>query len=234
MDSMSRFVDAQGSPLGVKGRRIAELYLGNDVVIREQFIVAPVTGPIVCLVRLLKAGWEFCKVDDVLHLCRDGHGFPVYFRKNSMYTQGVISKVTEVELNAAIVQNSKVTEVELNAASVQNSISAIRLTALDDLKFGWNKLTDDVWAMESYGANFIDTTTCTAPFLLWLRTTLVEYTSGWEVVEYAQPIAELHNLELPIANATNVKRVITIAHTFVVPGSIWDLKLVKKLCQVLL
>ena len=46
--------------------RVAELVLG-DVVIREQFIVAPVTGPIVCLVKLLKAGWEFQRM--VFFIC---------------------------------------------------------------------------------------------------------------------------------------------------------------------
>ena len=61
LDASSRFVDAQGAPLGVSDKRVAELVLG-DVAIREQFIVAPVTGPIVCLVKLLKAGWEFQRV----------------------------------------------------------------------------------------------------------------------------------------------------------------------------
>ena len=68
----------------------------GDVVIREQFIVAPVTGPIVCLVKLLKAGWEFQRVDGVLHVCKDGHGFPLCYRKNSLYAEGVISKVSQL------------------------------------------------------------------------------------------------------------------------------------------
>ena len=80
-------------PHGVSDKRVAELVLG-DVVIREQFFA--VTGPIVCLVKLLKAGWEFQRVDGVLHLCKDGHGFPLYYRKNSLYAEGVISKVSQV------------------------------------------------------------------------------------------------------------------------------------------
>lgn len=77
IDKSSHFVDAQGSPLGVTDKRVAELTLGNNVVIKEQFIVAPVTGPIVCLVKLRKAGWDLQRVDGVLHLCKDGHGFPL-------------------------------------------------------------------------------------------------------------------------------------------------------------
>ncbi len=87
LDASSRFVDAQGAPLGVSDKRVAELVIG-DAVIGEQFIVAPVTGPIVCLVKLLKAGLEFQRIDGVLlYLCKDGHGFPVYYRKNSLYNE---------------------------------------------------------------------------------------------------------------------------------------------------
>ena len=114
IDQSSHFVDAQGTPLGVTDKRVAELTLGNNIVIKEQFIVAPVTGPIVCLVKLLKAGWDFQRVDGVLHLCKDGHGFPLYYRKNSLYTQGVISKVSEVDTS--------------DKAVVVESVNAIRLT----------------------------------------------------------------------------------------------------------
>ena len=207
VDSAVHFVDAQGSPLGVKGKRVAELTLGHDIIIREQFIVAPVTGPIVCLVRLLKSGWEFSTIDGILHLCKDGHGFPVYFTKNSMYTQGIISKVSELGVDEPNVGSS-------------SSINAIRLTSLANLQRGWNRLTEDVWALESFSATCVDTTLCPAPFLLWLRTTLVEYGStGWEVVEYAQPISDLQDLELTVANRKDVKRMITIAHTYAVPST---------------
>ena len=160
-----------------------------------------------CSVRLLKSGWEFLTIDGVLHLCKDGHGFPVYFRKNSMYTQGIISKVSELGVD------------EHNVGS-SSSINAIRLTSLGRLQRGWNRLTEDVWALESFSATCVDITLCPSPFLLWLRTTLVEYGStGWEVVEYAQPISELQDLELTVANRKDVKRMITIAHTYAVPST---------------
>ena len=204
IDQSSHFVDAQGTPLGVTDKRVAELTLGNNIVIKEQFIVAPVTGPIVCLVKLLKAGWDFQRVDGVLHLCKDGHGFPLYYRKNSLYTQGVISKVSEVETN--------------DKAVVVESVNAIRLTGLSGLVPGWNKLNDDVWALRSNSPQCVDTTLCPSAVLMWLRTTLVKYMHGWEVYEYAQPISELDSFEEPIPQRDSVLCVITIAHTYAVPA----------------
>ena len=58
VDQSSRFV-AQGAPIQQQGRRIAEVCLGNDVILKEQFMVAAVTGPIICLGRLLRSGWDF-------------------------------------------------------------------------------------------------------------------------------------------------------------------------------
>ena len=184
IDQSSHFVDAQGTPLGVTDKRVAELTLGNNIVIKEQFIVAPVTGPIVCLVKLRKAGWDFQRVDGVLHLCKDGHGFPLYYRKNSLYTEGVISKVSELGTS--------------DKSVVVEAVNAIRLTGLSGLVPGWNKLNDDVWALRSNSPHCVDTTLCPSAILMWLRITLVKYVHGWEVYEYAQPISELASFEEPI------------------------------------
>ena len=204
IDQSSHFVDAQGTPLGVTDKRVAELTLGNNIVIKEQFIVAPVTGPIVCLVKLLKAGWDFQRVDGVLHLCKNGHGFPLYYRKNSLYTEGVISKVSELGTS--------------DKAVVVESVNAITLTGLSGLVPGWNKLNDDVWALRSNSPQCVDTTLCPSAILMWLRTTLVKYVHGWEVYEYAQPISELASFEEPIPQRDSVLCVITIAHSYSVPA----------------
>ena len=205
LDATSRFVDAQGAPLGVSDKRVAELILGDDVIIKEQFIVAPVTGPIVCLVKLLKAGWEFRRVDGVLRLCKDGYSFPLYYRKNSLYTEGVISKVSEVQSSDS-------------ASSNCGAVRAIKLKALASLMPGWNQLTPDVWAIRSNSPTCVDTTYCPAQTLMWMRTTLVEYTSGWEVYEFSQPISELQDLEYTVPNRKNVLSMITIAHSYAVPA----------------
>ena len=53
---------------------------------------------------------------------------------------------------------------------------------------------------------------------MWLRTVLVEYeNTGFELIEYAQPISELNDLEETVANRDKVVRMITIAHVYAVP-----------------
>ena len=46
----------------------------------------------------------------------------------------------------------------------------------------------------------------------------MEYTTGWEVYEYSQPIAELQDLEYTVPNRKNVLSMITVAHSYVVPA----------------
>ena len=83
--------------------------------IPNKFIIAPVTGPIISLGLLMKLGWIFSREDGVLMLVKEGHSFPIGFRKNSIVAHGTISLLQDV---ADPVQD------------VNRSISAIRLTGL--------------------------------------------------------------------------------------------------------
>ncbi len=142
VDPSSKFVDAQGAPIQQRGRRrVAEVCFGSDVIIKEQFMVASVTGPIICMGRL----------------------------------------------------------------------------SLKNLAPGRNQFNDDLWALETYGPRYHRLTTlCPAPTLMWPRTVWVEYqNTGWELIEYSQPVAELNDLELTVANRDKVIRIITIAHTHI-------------------
>jgi len=203
-DPSSRFVDAQGAPIHQRGRRVAEVCLGTDVIIKEQFMVASVTGPIICLGRLLRSGWDFKRVNGELHLCKDGYSFSTYYRKNSLYTQGVISKIANIS--------------EASGEPEAQSVNAIRLTSLANLAPGWNEFNQDLWAMETSSPTCVDTALCPSRTLLWLRTVLVEYqNTGWEVIEYSQPLEEISDMEYTVPNRENVVRMITIAHNYAVP-----------------
>ena len=46
-------------------------------------MVETVTGPIICLGRLLRSGWDFSRINGELHLCKDGYSFATYYRKNT-------------------------------------------------------------------------------------------------------------------------------------------------------
>eukprot|EP00434_Breviolum_minutum_P037111 symbB.v1.2.032893.t1/scaffold4013.1/size46388/4 len=199
------YVDAQGSPLGIQDVRVAEIHFG-DVCIRDKFIIAPVTGPIISLGLLMKLGWNFSREDGCLMLVKEGHSFPIEFRKNSIVAHGTISLLQDVANPVHDVSGNK------------KFISAIRLTALSNLQEGWNKLSDDVWAIKTYAPQHVDTTLCPSRVLMWLRTTLARYYHGLEVLEHCQPIEELENYESDIPNREAVCEVITIAHNHRVPA----------------
>ena len=192
------YVDAQGSPLGIQDVRVAEIHFG-DVCIRDRFIIAPVTGPIISLGLLLKLGWDFARQDGCLMLVKEGHSFPIEFRKNSIVAHGTISLLQEVTDSVQ---------------DVNRSISAIRLTGLANLQEGWNKFSDDMYAIKTYAPQHVDTTLCPANTLMWLRTTIVLYYHGFEVIEFCQPISELETFEAELPNRAAVSEVITVAHNF--------------------
>lgn len=114
--------------------------------------------------RLLKAGIGTLNVSMVCFICAkmvmDYHGFPMNYRKNSLFTESVISKVSEIE--------------KAERPMVVESVNAIRLTGLTNLLPGWNKLNDDVWALRSNSPCCADTTLCPAETLMRLRTTLAK------------------------------------------------------------
>jgi len=80
--------------------------------------------------RWLRSGWDLRRVSGELHLRKDGYSFAAYSRKNSLYTQGVISKVTSIS-EAAVEPEAQ-------------SISVIRLTSLTNLTPGWNEFHEDL------------------------------------------------------------------------------------------
>ena len=86
----SKFIDAQGKPINVKGARIAEVQFGQ-VVFRERFIIAAVTSPLISMGRLLKDGWLLQKYQNgSMALVRNSKSIPVHFKRNSLCATGVI------------------------------------------------------------------------------------------------------------------------------------------------
>ena len=57
LDDRLRFVDAQGSPLNVSSTRLATVDFG-DFALKEEFIVASITSPLLSLGKLMKHGWN--------------------------------------------------------------------------------------------------------------------------------------------------------------------------------
>ena len=201
------FVDAQGGSLGIQDVRLAEICFG-DVSIRDHFIIAPVTGPIISLGHLMKLGWIFERFDGDLFLVKGDHSIPVEFRKNSIVAHGTISMLTSVS-----------TEESVNASPQPCQVSTIRLTTLANLADGWNKFNNNLYAIKTYAPQHVNTTLCPSSELMWLRTTLALYPTGYEILEYAQAVSSLEDFELPIPNREQVQEVITLAHNYALPYS---------------
>lgn len=204
------FVDAQGGSLGIQDVRLAEICFG-DVSIRDHFIIALVAGPIISLGHLMKLGWIFERFNGDLFLVKGGHSIPVEFRKNSIVANGTISMLTSVS-----------TDHSVNASPQPCQVSTIRLTTLANLADGWNKFNNNLYAIKTYAPQHVNTTLCPSSELMWLRTTLALYPTGYEVLEYAQAVSSLEDFELPIPNREQVQDVITLAHNYALP--IWVLK----------
>lgn len=205
-DSMGdyQFVDAQGKALGVQDVRVAEIQFGT-VKLRERFIVAPVTSPLISLGRLCKLGWSLQNDDAGMRLTNGDQTIPLRYRKNSLCADGVIRMVG---LEPTSASSFHVRAVELGFG-------------LRKLKPNWTKISDGLYGLSSYSTSFIDVTLAPAESLLWHRTTLVQRKSRWEVVEYNQEISKLASFTDVIPNAADVERVITLGHT--VPLSASDM-----------
>ena len=88
-----------------------------------------------------------------------------------------------------------------------------------DAQDGWNKFNNNLYAIKTYALQYVNTTLCPGNELMWLRTTLALYPTGYEILEYAQAISSLEDFELPIPNREQVQEVITLAHNYALPYS---------------
>ena len=197
------FVDAQGSPLAVESTRLATVQFG-DVIFREKFIVADVTTPLIALGHIIRSGWSLVQQEHGPCLMKDGHCINVLYRNNSLGARGSISMICEVE--------------------PEESIQAIRVVQPGivprTLAAGWNRLNPQMFAIKTTAPKHVDTTVVPSDELMWLRTTLVcREGSGWEVDEFCEAIADLHEgLEAEFHFPSSVLEVITIAHKYAMPA----------------
>ena len=206
----SKFIDAQGKPINVKGARIAEVRFGQ-VVFKERFIIAAVTAPLISMGRLLKDGWLLQNnADGTMALVRNSKSIPVHFKRNSLCASGVIRMLST---------SDSTSPTHSGQCSPVEHVRALTLgRALTSLGAGWVKLGDSMYAIRSQGTQHMDTTLCPSDGLLWLRTTLVQLPNGtWELDEFCTSISDLRTMTGPFEANKNVVESITIAHTTMVP-----------------
>ena len=89
------FVDAQGNSLHVQTVRTAEVGLG-DAVFPENFIVSPVTSPLICLGHLYPAGYYVLPDKGSGLILTDGvTKIPMGYRNQSFVVKGSIRAVSK-------------------------------------------------------------------------------------------------------------------------------------------
>ena len=185
------FLDAQGNPLDIQNTRLATIYIDDDILLHEEFIVATVTSPLISLGRLLKRGW--CINTDVegLHLFKDGRRIPISFKRNSLCITG---SIRVVEQDAS----------HLRAVELQGLLTRVQNQ--------WKQLGPHCFAIKTFKPETIDVNTSPAQIMLWYRTTLVKRGSEWTVHEHNAPVVDMLFSEVSIPNAGKIVEVITIGH----------------------
>ena len=139
------FVDAQGSPLNVSSTRLATVDFG-DFALKEEFIVASITSPLLSLGKLMKHGWNLQKVNDELHLVKGDKAIPVSFKRNSLCISG----------NIRMVEDTKC--LSFCALQLKGPLQRVRTT--------WTKLGPYCYGIKTYASTAVDVTMAPAPSML--------------------------------------------------------------------
>ncbi len=178
------FLDAQGNAIDIQHTRLATIYIDDDILLHEEFIVATVTSPLISLGRLLKRGWCINTYAEGLHLYKDGKRIPISFKRNSLCITGSI-RVVEQEAS------------HLRAVELQGLLTRARTQ--------WKQLGPHCFAIKAFKPETVDVNSAPSQTMLWFRTTLVKRRGSWDVFAHNQSVTELSIAELDLANASTVE-----------------------------
>lgn len=191
------FVDAHGASLDVANTRLACLDL-EGVSIKEEFIIASVTAPLVSLGRLLKHGWVLSTDDLGLHLSKNSKRIPVGFRRNSLCITGFIRMLQQTDDDCV------------------GHLRAIQLgETLQRVKPSWAKLGAECFGIKTYRPECVDSTLAPTDTLMWYRTILVKRGGSWHLYKHNQFITDAYvqgTLTEPIDDPSSVQEVLTLCH----------------------
>jgi hypothetical protein len=190
-----RFVDAQGCPLDISSTRLATVDFG-DFSLKEEFIVASITSPLLSLGKLMKHGWNLQKFGDELHLVKGDKAIPVSFKRDSLCISGSIRMV---EISS---------DLHLRVVHLQTPLQRVKTT--------WTRLAAECFAIKTYRPVCVDVTLAPASTLLWYRTTLVKRFGRWHLHEYNLFVSgefATGSLSAALPEPSTVQEVITIGHS---------------------
>ena len=212
------YIDAQGGKLDIRDTRLATVDLGNGVILRERFIIANISSPLLAMGHIVRAGWELHHLSDGIYLVKNDKSISVNFRRNSLCVQGCIRMVSQDDCFSPKASDTSPGEIR-----------AIHLEpVLRRLLPGWNRINPQLFVLRTRRPNFIDTTVCPSTEMMWLRTTLVFRDGrGWELLEFSEPVSEMEELEGAIYDPESVLEVLTLAHAHCVPSEDLGFRLIE-------
>ena len=154
--------DAQGEALAVNDLREVEFVVqseeGEPIVWREVCAIAPVTQPLLCKGKLMRAGWwpqrrpRMCLEHD------SGVRVPMSFKGNSLCVKAAIYRVGEQSVSP---------ELHVRFVQVRADVSLV------DAPFGWQMSEQGDMLYRGRGSHFVDPS-IVAPVGWPCRTTLVK------------------------------------------------------------
>ena len=72
-----------------------QLLTFNGVILRERFIIANISCPLLALGHIVRAGWEIQHFSDGVFLVKNGKFVNVSFKRNSLCVKGSIRMISE-------------------------------------------------------------------------------------------------------------------------------------------
>ena len=212
------YIDAHSGKLDIRDTRLATVDLGNGVILRERFIIANISSPLLAMGHIVRAGWELHHLSDGIYLVKNDKSINVNFRRNSLCVQGCIRMVSQDDCFSP--KASDTTPGEIRAIHLE--------PVLRRLLPGWNRINPQLFVLRTRRPNFVDATVCPSTEMMWLRTTLVFRDGrGWELLEFSEPVSELEELEGAIYDPESVLEVMTLAHAHCVPSEDLGFRLIE-------
>ena len=70
-------------------------YVGNGVILRERFIIANISCPLLALGHIVPAGWEIQHFSDEVLFVKNGKFVNVSFKRSSLCVEGSIRMISK-------------------------------------------------------------------------------------------------------------------------------------------
>ena len=157
-----------------------------------------VTTPLLSLGNIMRSGWSICNDGTSQWLMKDDMWIPLFLKRNSLCAKGFIQ----------LIQDD-------SAAEPNSSFQAVRSIRLSqpllNLRPGWNRINDGLFAISTTARCYVDSTLAPSRRLLWLRTTLLKVNGVWRVAEYAADVGQLDDLVCGII-LDGISEVLILAH----------------------